>query len=258
MPANCYARYISAYSGNATVPGGSLTVEGAAVFDTLLAFQAARAVRGCMVEIGVNRGYAAALMAMHRVDPDALLLIDVRDVRPHLDETFALFGIAASDRIRVHTVDSQLAGRTHALQALYGACRWVHIDGEHSHEAVTSDLALAADLVGRNGLVAVDDVFMWETPQVTFALRDFLRDRPDRLRLVLMGFGKAYLVPPQALDMYRRFLKAHLLADLEARNLVCRLALAGFSGDSDALSVVRTTPDRPRYQVIGRLQNTPF
>ena len=71
--------------------------------------------------------------------------------------------------------------------------RFLHIDGEHSFEAVVSDLDLCAELINERGIVAVDDVFTAASPCVTEALYYWLARNREKLVMFLVGYQKAYL-----------------------------------------------------------------
>ena len=43
--------------------------------------------------------------------------------------------------------------------------RWIHIDGEHTGQAVANDLAIAHDLLADDGIICIDDFFSPAYPQ---------------------------------------------------------------------------------------------
>ena len=110
----------------AALPGW-FTEDSAAVWDCLLAFQRSRRVRGHAFEIGVFHGKSAALACLHLRPEERLVLVD-----PYrLDLVRDQLGPIRTDGIVCHScLSSQLPADE--LLPLFGRCRWVHIDGEHT------------------------------------------------------------------------------------------------------------------------------
>lgn len=199
---------------------GWFNEESAAVWDCLLAFQATRHTRGHLLEIGVYHGKSAALAWLHGRPGEELVLVDpyrLGEVRPLL-EAVRPEGITAypltSDRLPLAELDR-----------LRGACRWLHVDGEHTGTAVAHDLAVADALLHERGVVVVDDFMAANYPQVTAATFAYLQAHPHRLRLFLCGFHKGYLARPRSVRAYLEYLRDGLQGDLAARGLGERVTL---------------------------------
>lgn len=199
---------------------GWFNEESAVVWDCLLSRQAALHVRGHLVEIGVYRGKSASLVWLHGRPGERILLIDpygLEQVRPLL-EGIRSIGVETrpvlSSRLTLADVDGWR-----------GACRWLHIDGEHTGTACAHDLDLADQLLDERGVVVVDDFMVANYPQVTAAVFAWLQAHPHRLRLFLCGFHKGYLARPRAVRPWLEYLRDTLQDDLVSRGLGQRVTL---------------------------------
>jgi Methyltransferase domain len=221
----------------AALPGW-FTDDSAAVWDCLLAFQHAQAVRGHAFEIGVFHGKSAALTCLHLRADEQLVLVD-----PYrLDEVRERLATIRADRLVCHPcLSTQLPAAD--LQELHGRCRWVHVDGEHTGFACSHDLALADRLLDDRGLVVVDDFLSPRYPQVAAAVFNYLHLHPFSFRLFLCGFFKAYLVRPKHAAAYLEFVRDRIGAELQAR------------GHGQRISFFKTTvPDDYNCFGMGRFE----
>jgi hypothetical protein len=139
---------------------------------------------------------------------------------------------------------------TGRLRDRFGTFRWVHVDGQHSHDAVMSDLYLATDAVSQNGVVVVDDFFNIGSACVTNAVFDFLGRERHRARMFLCGYNKAYLATPQFLGLYLGACGEELIEYLDAVSIPTTLAENAFSTELDYRSLLARTGDI-RYRGIG-------
>lgn len=216
---------------------GWFSRESAAVWDALLSAQRAQGVAGHLLEIGVWHGKSAALLVQHaRPEREDCLLVDLYLDQPRVEATLRRTG-ADLDCVRLLRCDSRRLHVDPLVAEGYRAFRFVHVDGEHTAEAVASDLALAAALLSVDGLVVVDDFFNWMYPQVTQAVFRHLREQPDQFALLLAGFNKAYLVRPHRLHSWLAFCRADLPAALEERGVSATLAKTTYPGELDAFGI---------------------
>lgn len=199
---------------------GWFTEDSAAVWDCLLAFQRAQAVKGHAFEIGVYHGKSAALTALHLRPDEDLVLVD-----PYrLDQARAKLAELRRREPICHPCRSSRLSSAN-LSPFAGRCRWVHVDGEHTGFACAHDMGLADRLLDDKGILVVDDFFSPRYPQVTAAVLAYLQAHPFSLRLFLCGFFKAYLARPPFAGEYLRYVRDGLLADLRARDHGERIAL---------------------------------
>ena len=199
---------------------GWFNEESVLAWDCLLGFQAATGRRGHFLEIGVYHGKSAGLAWLHARPGEEIVLVDpyrLGEVRPALEavraegvHTYAL----TSDRLPMAELDR-----------VRGACRWLHVDGEHTGSACAHDLGVADSLLHDGGVIVVDDFMAANYPQVTAATFAYLHSHPHRLRLFLCGFHKGYLARPRTVRPYLEYLRDRLQDDLGERGFGARITL---------------------------------
>jgi hypothetical protein len=168
------------------------------------------------MEVGVWEGKSAALMALHCTETESCMFLDIRAmdgaksrIEQVVPEAKCVFMQKNSRSVLQQPSILEMADRV----------RWMHIDGEHTAEAVMCDLQNADLLVARSGMVVIDDFFSPAYPQVTQAVFQFLATRPSRFCLVLCGFNKGYLCRPIAARSYLEFIKNSLYEEISSRGV---------------------------------------
>jgi len=188
-----------------------------AVWDSLLSFQRSQDIRGDLCEIGVWHGKAAALMAMHAAPGSKLILADYQLKAGPIQRSLAAAQPAAGVEVLTIGCDSRELHVHPIVGEHFQKVRWMHIDGQHTARAISSDMALANMLLASDGVLVIDDFFSWLYPQITEAVFRYLRTFPDDFSLFLCGYEKAYLARPHAVHRYLEFCAQQLPEDLEAR-----------------------------------------
>jgi hypothetical protein len=195
---------------------GWFTFESYCLWNALLPVQPES---GDLVEVGVHKGRSARVLAGHRRAGEQVRLCDP----------------ALSGGVPAGLEDCEiLAQRSSLLQLERSTVRWFHIDGEHSGRAVYGDLATADAALAEGGLIALDDFFSPQYPQITEAVYGYLRDHPYSLRLVLVGFLKAYLCRPSHYLFYQDFIVRGLPGAMAA--LGAPVSLCKTSGPEDCFT----------------------
>jgi predicted O-methyltransferase YrrM len=210
LPTELYQRY---QQSCATIAGW-FSAESAAIWDTLLGYQEANAICGNLLEIGVFQGKSAAMAALHSQPKETCVLVDpmpLDEVHQRIDQ------IAPAAKCQYLQELSQYLPRYPFVGEAARDFRWIHIDGEHSAQAVSSDLALAERLLSDRGILVLDDFFSPGYPQITQALFRFLEATPGRLTLVLCGYNKGYLCRPRAAREYLTFIRSFLYPNMAKR-----------------------------------------
>ncbi len=208
--------------------------EAAAIWDFLLRYQRTSGIRGDLLELGVWQGKSGVMLAMAAEEGETAILVDHRIRRKDLKKTFARAPKRAWDATRFVECDTR---DLHGRPELEGRnFRFVHIDAEHSVAAMRSDLDLAHQTMTDDGIVCLDDIFVWLYPQLTDEMFRYLRAHPDRFSLVLLGYKKAFLARPAKARAYMDHCHAHLIDDLDEIGIESCLArtarmeeLTGFS-----------------------------
>jgi predicted O-methyltransferase YrrM len=197
----------------ANIPGW-FSRESAAIWDTLLSYQEASKIGGNLLEIGVFQGKSAAMAALHSQPNETCLFVDpmpLEEVRQRMEQ------IAPDAKCQYLQESSQYLLRYPFVGQAARDFRWIHIDGEHSAQAVSNDLAVAEMLLSDRGMLVLDDFFSPCYPQITQALFRFLEATPGRLTLVLCGYNKGYLCRPRAAREYLTFMQSSLYPNMTAR-----------------------------------------
>jgi hypothetical protein len=108
-----------------------------ALWDALLARQTERGLNGLLMEVGVWEGKSAALMALHCTETESCMFLDIRAmdgaksrIEQVVPEAKCVFMQKNSRSVLQQPSILEMADRV----------RWMHIDGEHTAEAVMCDL----------------------------------------------------------------------------------------------------------------------
>jgi predicted O-methyltransferase YrrM len=212
----------------ANVPGWFYP-ESIAIWDTLLSYQEASHIAGNLLEIGVYQGKSAAMAVLHRRGEETCVLVDplpLHGVRQRIEQALP------EAKCQYIQEMSQYLVRHAFVREAARDFRWIHIDGEHSAQAVQNDLSIAETLLSERGIVVIDDFFSPFYPQITQAVFRFIDANPGRLNLVLCGYNKGYLCRPKAAREYLLFIRHGLYANL-ARRGVGRVTICKTSEPAD-------------------------
>jgi hypothetical protein len=207
-------RYFERYMENFSEVQGWFEEPAIALWDCLLSLQEQTVKSGDLVEIGIWKGKSAALLALHCEVDESCVFIDTKptdEARLHISK------VVPEARCIYIRSNSRHLKRLPEMRDYLGRVRWVHIDGEHTSEAVTIDLHSADTLLGPEGIVAIDDFLSPAYPQVTRAVFQYLIREPYRFSLVLCGFNKGYLCRPAAARVYLEFIKQTLFLEMSSR-----------------------------------------
>lgn len=185
-----------------------------AIWDSLLMAQADQYIQGNLLEIGVFKGRSASVLCQHKRPDEELWLVDVSE---YLDVARSNLAALHSPGVRFLHCKSSALRRDPDYAAKMRTFRWIHIDGEHTGQAVANDLCLAADLLSDEGIICVDDFFNPAYPQISAAIFMWLANRPFELEMVLCGQNKAYFARPTHAHVYLNLIKSSLAASLKAR-----------------------------------------
>jgi hypothetical protein len=195
---------------------GFLANTSIAVWDAFLAYQESNFVFGHIGEIGVYKGKSATILARHQRANEELWLIDFSDF---IDEAKANLSASAQHEIRYIKQKSVEIFRHPDLAQRRRTFRWFHIDGEHTGQAVATDLALAHELLADDGIICIDDFLNPAYPQITAATFAFLQENRYNLTLFACGYNKGYLARPTYARHYLKMIRETLATELRARGV---------------------------------------
>jgi Methyltransferase domain len=211
-PAACYLD-----NGYSVVPGMS-SLFAARIIVGLLARQAAEGTVGHVAEIGVFEGRLFIAMALSLSDGERALAVDHFSwpdpgVRGRFEANCAAHGVRL-DRVVVHQGDSRSMTPQQLIAMAGGMVRFIHVDGEHTAEHLTSDLRLATVVAAPNGIVALDDMLHPGYPTLALTVHAFLDAAPDWRVLAIIdredivGATKYLLCRRPAIAGYEAWLRA--------------------------------------------------
>jgi hypothetical protein len=156
----------------------------AAICGRLIQRQSALGIAGDVVEIGTFEGRFFIAMALGLAADEKALGIDVFDwpdagvldrflancdTHRLVRDRFAAWK-ANSRSIRVADLRRKLANRR---------SRFFHIDGNHSYQSLSNDLALAHAVLHPQGIVCIDDMLHPSYPTLVTAVLDYLNQTPQ-------------------------------------------------------------------------------
>jgi hypothetical protein len=183
----------------------------AMIFSTILDYQNRNSLSGGCVEIGVFYGRSFALMAQFLQKDECALGIDLFDIGERADAQSAQLK-AVRDMLHTEGLDAHthLFKRDSAqitadeITNVVGTTRFFSIDGGHELHHVRCDSALALQTLAPHGVIAFDDFFNPQYPDVTVAVLQFLKEQPD---LAAFCITKNKLYVARASE-YKRYLEA--------------------------------------------------
>jgi hypothetical protein len=247
---------------------GKKSVEGwfqridAEIFSTLLAFQKTHGIAGGCCEIGVHHGKSFIPLCLSLNANELGLCIDIfEDQTRNLDQSgcgdrealFAnlkRFGVDLS-RVRVLDESSENVAVDRILDEV-GPIRFFSIDGGHWKSIVQSDLALAEACLAQGGVIALDDVFRADWPEVTFGLASWLERAKTNIVPFAYGTNKLYLCRETFAAAYRESIRTGLPATFYVKTYRSK----DFEIDSYRFEIKRS--DEADFKEISRVIMTAF
>ena len=212
--------------------------EAAAMWDCLLRFQFQQNIAGHLLEIGAWKGKSATCFALHAGDDEYCVIAD-RIILSEMKDTVGT--IRKSHNLFIQGLSSEL--RNHSRLMQFGsAFRWIHIDGEHSGEAIKQDLSLAHDLINDRGIICVDDVPSNAYPQVYFAVVEYLVHHPD-LAMFAAGHNKCYICRHTAAPIYLKYIRKQMHQAMTDRGVWVTIWKSGRPADCDCFGITDLVED---------------
>lgn len=240
-------------------PGGGLLRENAALWLYLLSNQTAAKVKGDLLEIGVLHGYTAALLFAALQPDERCNFIDPgrteQDFFPQIEK---LNGRLPLEQIRFwklssfHVRKMGFGPDSSSNGADVDGLRFVHIDGEHSYEAIENDFRVVVDRLVNNGIIVFDDMYNGQFPQLTHALFDLLRKYRSDIVLFLVGMNKAYLCRPQSLGFYRSLIR-RAPPNLDILGAAVMICAGGWNTEATYYGISPRRPGTHPYLITNRM-----
>ncbi len=171
------------------------------IFKALLKGQAAQGTSGSLVEIGTHHGKSLIPLLIHG-GRDKAYVIDIFDDQDQnldgsghgdlgiLKRNLARFGLGKQRLVLDARLSSDVTPND--ILSKVGQVRFFHIDGGHHLEAITADIALADQVMAEGGIIAIDDVFRPEWPEVSMGVFQSKIIQDGQWRAFAIGFNKTY------------------------------------------------------------------
>ena len=210
----------------------------------LLRRQSEMGVRGSVAEVGTFEGRFFIAMGLALSKEEHAYGFDLFEwpdshVLERLLANADMYGLAR-DRFTPLGLDTSKLTAGEFSRATGGApLRFVHIDGDHSPEALTQDLGLAHANLHPHGLICIDDMLHPAFPFLVVTVRDYLKRHPEmRLMCVIdrediVGAAKFLLCHTEAVKLF----EADLIETFKAQQLT-------IGGDAMGHVCVVLTPHR--------------
>lgn len=172
----------------------------ALVFTSLLHAQQKKAFEGAVAEIGVFYGRSYFLLRKAVGNNGRVLAVDLFDLEDgdgtsRQYERFLENGRRLDLRVDEDLVikgDSTKLSPEDVLKKV-GKVRFFSVDGGHMLHHVLADSKLAMEVLADHGVIAFDDTFNPQWPEVTVGVADFLRQHGDNFSAFCMTKYKTYV-----------------------------------------------------------------
>jgi len=167
----------------ARVPGMSSRFS-AAICGHVIRRQSELVISGDMVEIGTFEGRFFIAMALGLQPGERALGIDVFDwpdegVHGRLLSHCAKAGLANEHFFTWKGNTRTLLAEGLRSQLGIKLARFIHIDGDHTHESLSHDLELAYHVLHPSGVIVLDDMLHPGYPELIVTVLDYLKRHPD-------------------------------------------------------------------------------
>ena len=189
------------------------------------------------LEIGVHHGKSILAIAGFSGEAKIYVIDIFGDQEKNIDNSgsgdrdiflknMQKFGIDA-ERIVIDQRMSSEVGSQDVKDAV-GLIRFFHIDGGHHSDAVTSDIKLACAVAADECVIAIDDMFRPEWPEVSSAAFGSTTLTDNDFVLFAIGFNKGYWCRKEHVEYNQKLLKEnnflvanlHKIYTVEGRNIL--------------------------------------
>jgi predicted O-methyltransferase YrrM len=203
------------------------------IFKELLNAQMHSKTQGAIAEIGVHHGKSSIVMAVFSGNAKLYAIDIFGDQEKNIDSSgrgnkeiflrnMKRFSI---DESRI-VIDARLSSEVQAkdIKKSVGSVKFFHIDGGHHLDAILHDIYLASKSLSEGGIIAIDDVFRPEWPEVSIGTFSSEVFRNSDLVCFAIGFNKSYFCHRKYVSLYQkvlkesRFLNAYLTKEYQPRD----------------------------------------
>jgi hypothetical protein len=195
----------------------------AEIIGSILLFQHQQNITGSCVEIGIHHGKSFIPLCMALRSDELALCIDIFDDQlKNLDssgkgdfylfqENLAKFQIDSS-QIRIFKGSSEDVNHEYIIQQV-GSVRFFSVDGGHWKSIVQNDLCLAEISLIEGGVIALDDYYRADWPDVTAGYTLWQEQTNSNIIPFAIGSNKLFLCHQDFAVAYRSALKTPFLSE---------------------------------------------
>lgn len=163
----------------------------AAICGHIVRRQTERGVAGDIAEIGAFEGRFFIAMALGLAPGEHALGIDLFDwpnegVLDRFIQNCEANGLARETFTAWKQQSRDITPDTLRARLPSGNVRFFHIDGEHEHASLLSDLELAHAVMHRDGVIALDDMLHPGYPTLITAVLDYLARHPEMVVMAIV------------------------------------------------------------------------
>ncbi|MDP2009238.1 MAG: class I SAM-dependent methyltransferase [Phenylobacterium sp.] len=200
---------------------GFISPRSAQAISAILTHQMQTPIQGALAEIGTFLGKTFIGLALAAKPGEHVVGLDIFEADVGEKLVASLRRVLPGDRashVRVAKRDSTTVTPAEWMRLLGSPARFVHIDGDHTYEAVLSDIQLATTFLADGAIVVLDDFMHEWYPDVSEGIIDALRVSKNlfpvavipRTGSVMGGGTKLVCTTPGAVDDCFRLLQAAL------------------------------------------------
>lgn len=202
----------------------------AEIIGAILEFQSAQGIGGGCAEIGVHQGKSFIPLCMALGAGERAICIDVFDQQEkNLDasgrgdlsifqDNLAAFQLDTST-IDIIQASSEEVSPAQILDSV-GPVRFFSVDGGHWRSVVQNDLRLAEETLSAGGVIALDDYFRADWPDVTYGYTLWQEATESDIIPFAIGSNKLFLCRQEFAGRYRAALRTDFLKYYFAKHYV--------------------------------------
>ena len=167
-----------AVGGGAEKIQGFISARAARAITAILTDQKERGVLGSLAEIGAYNGKTFIGMALAARPQESVLGLDIFPGSMVEDLTANLKALLPTENpanVRLIKTDSTKLATVDWIRLLGAPVRFAHIDGDHTRDAVLSDMSLVSSHLAEEAVVVIDDYLHDWFPDVTEGVIDGLK-----------------------------------------------------------------------------------
>lgn len=167
--------------------------------------QSRRSVTGNILELGVWEGRSLMFLASLKEKSEKCYGVD-NFLAPERKNRVIDLARADTNRHNLHIVQGDTKQFRHYPDLAPESCRIVHVDADHEHSSVVTDLEVARRfLLPAGGLLVLDDLPHRNWPGVWSAMAQWiLQGGGDEYRPFLISHSKGYLVRKDEVTFWKR------------------------------------------------------